>query len=730
MRRRDADRDISWYAAQVLDAYRSCTRLGLSSRFCAMVGARFDRIVNELTVPPMHNEVFGVSFFSDLASLKDAMQYILSKTLNERCQSRKFGEVVLRCYDADSTVAGHIRKLVLCSLLGNYKQSSAVTRPRGIVRDRLYEVLCDQSVRYNGWFRSLLVEGRGLLVQCCLREFLVFSIRDSPALAANVRDLINLDQFASITSRAIDGIRVYFDRRLSEPFSVLSRSLSESSSDGSVRPLTAWYTDVEPILSQCQKAMLGISYRRPKRTLQQCFLTVQKKLAPVTNPHLVDIHTRRSDTETLTKSTADADIGLSVQHLSELQSVGGIEKGSSRSETGSSPSALSLSTVPFEHLISREQLDALTEVLRSILRCTSYRDALPRFLPLMCHFGVDQSVVDFVLTLNEPGTSEKVLSDERLRKRLQLLHQEQAHAYNLIQVAVHIIEDYHRVRSVSELPVQYWRNQIDAIQGRFGIRPESGMLLRSMLYFVYCDVCGMVYSLLRDPHSVYKQSYTFGYRDVVVDYDTDAIYCHKRKSGYNGRCGARELCRVFLLGQVISYGRQIILLCPQAGCGMPMVYDPAYCIFNERGVACVDCTRAAHLARSVERERYLLETHVAPLDQCVSCVLCGQQLIGPRQMVLYPYQTVVCRHHANSAMRKAVKPFHAVRSDPEDGAQLVEWRSELIEMMLRIDSVKQQRQSFTSRSKKVRYESTVPSRRIFSHKTKHLYDRAHRRVDG
>jgi len=45
-----------------------------------------------------------------------------------------------------------------------------------------------------------------------------------------------------------------------------------------------------------------------------------------------------------------------------------------------------------------------------------------------------------------------------------------------------------------------------------------------------------------------------------------------------------------LLGTQLYYQKKVIMLCPQQGCGMPMILDTERCAYNERGPACSDCS--------------------------------------------------------------------------------------------------------------------------------------------
>lgn len=644
MRSDTSSSNVSWSCAQLSDALRRQSRVGMDARYCAVGTDDFSSVVNYITLPNLHSDVQGLSYFSELSSLKDTMQYLLSKTLNQRCQSRKIGEVSLRCFESSIAISLQLKKIVLCSLLGNYETTKASTRPRPEVRTMLYDIMLDRHTLFNGWFKHLLIDG-SIIVLYCLREYLLFAIRDNPGLCDSLVELMQLSKFASITESAMSIIRVYFDAHLFEPSSRMSQTVYEGN-DRSNTPFD-WCVDLKHQLVVYQKSVLCISYRRPKRHLFQCFDTVRKKLEMVVNPWLkaqsVD-HVQDDDDMLSHAAVAYSGVSMNDDDIVATQ-----------------PPELSLGLY-----IIGPQLTALNDIiLRIIPMCRT--DALKEFIPWLRYFGISPDVITYTLTLNTP-TVDDVLSDEKLRDRLYHLRKNQPHAYNLIQIATRVISDQQMLTVLCNLPLHYWRNQITAIQSRFGSNATKGGLLHSMLYFVYCDVCGTVYSLLREFNSVYKQSYTYGYRDAVVDYDTDDIYCKNKKTTHIGTCAARPLTHVLLLGRVIQYQNKTILLCPQIGCGMPMVLNTSYCIFNDRGVACCDCTRAMYASQHTEREKELMTRFVAELDQAVVCALCDKSMWLPSQMYWYPQNVVICRSHTNAW---TLKRF--IELAPRDTSTMTEW---------------------------------------------------------
>lgn len=100
-----------------------------------------------------------------------------------------------------------------------------------------------------------------------------------------------------------------------------------------------------------------------------------------------------------------------------------------------------------------------------------------------------------------------------------------------------------------------------------------------------------------------------------------------------------QLVRVPLLGLMTTLERTVIFLCPQQGCGMPMVFDADKCVYTERGYACAACS---HRIRTEENQPV---TDLV-LPEQMRCTMCDKVLRNPRSAFLYPMNTILCaRHH-------------------------------------------------------------------------------------
>ena len=262
--------DVSWSCGQLLDSVKHCPH----ELFQVPISeCRFDDLCNELTVmlSPMRVSALELSFFKSLSALDEThdLQYLLSKCLNQKCQKRKFSAVALRALDGNVKLRRHLGELVLCSLLGMYRNSRPSSRPLPLVRDRLCELARD---REGSWLLRLIRSCKSGIVIYCLREHIVFLVEEFPALKRQISGLVQFDRFKAIVTEAMAVIRDYMQRMLVTP----GTSLFDSTQAGAPadESATRWVQEVTFLLHPYDTAILKISYRRPKQTFRQFVLTV------------------------------------------------------------------------------------------------------------------------------------------------------------------------------------------------------------------------------------------------------------------------------------------------------------------------------------------------------------------------------------------------------------------------------------------------------------------------
>lgn len=197
------------------------------------------------------------------------------------------------------------------------------------------------------------------------------------------------------------------------------------------------------------------------------------------------------------------------------------------------------------------------------------------------------------------------------------------HEYNVLQTIAFIQHEKQRIRIVDDLPSHYLKYQVEGLKQKY-----DGQILKNLMYFDYCPICNRIYSHIRDPHSVYKASYVYGYRDATVDLfdDKKTLYCELQKHG--------KLSKLFILGVSIRYNNKIIFMCPE--CTMLMALDTNICTKTEKGWCCNACTKS--------KER------VDVLPMLGKCDVCNMK----EATHYYPHDVVLCQDCNKKLLRAPV----------------------------------------------------------------------------
>jgi len=216
-------------------------------------------------------------------------------------------------------------------------------------------------------------------------------------------------------------------------------------------------------------------------------------------------------------------------------------------------------------------------------------------------------------------------------------------------------EKRHRAVQMWETGPLLARAQVEAIASAW-----DGVLLRDAASFTYCPVCLRPYTLAQEFASNNKHQYRYGFMGPVVNLTTGKMYCRRdqpRTCGHE-RCTDIPLVTVPLLGRVLQLQSKLYTICPQLGCALPMVLDPEYCAYNERGPSCYRCTyriyeerdeavlRAASpfVQRMYERRG---TTTATELLRSIHCLWCERPIVNPAFMHIIGYGTFLCKKHGH-----------------------------------------------------------------------------------
>jgi hypothetical protein len=495
------------------DALRAIPRTA-DRRFASFSDADWDTIISPYTLPNLQSHVFMLALCSPISTvLRYTICKILSKTIVQRCMTRKFGSVCLTDFRVEKNRDGHtvyngtdvmvqIRQLILCSFLGNYSHCEAASRPMGEVRDFLYSRMFNPlliDVDIVDWFYKFFKQCSHVIV-FALRDYLVFAIRDDPSMHEHFSSLINFDNgqdsFAAVTTAAMNAVRQF----LSQNMGLLQ------SSDTSPQ----LFIQLNSLIAPFHERILKLSYKRMNASILPNLVAARKDLPMKQIPGVVVPSALKEEEEVVEDDILGLDLNvggasISLGDLLEEDSEAVIEP-----------------VFDIQSYISDVQLDALTHLVRRVVHLPN--GGLMRCISFFIFFGSDVNSVRYLYRVLKDIHEGNVSHKEELML-FKKLFKKDPHTYTLLQVTAELIKEAQSIGIAATLPLHYWYNQLDAARSRFGLEQTTYVVTNTM-YFCFCTVCDTVYSLVSEFQSVYKQQYLFGLRSAVVGSKHTYTPCH------------------------------------------------------------------------------------------------------------------------------------------------------------------------------------------------------------
>lgn len=609
---------LSLQLAHLVDALRHLGRH--SETEVPFSSARWQSVTTGRTLRTSHGCVENAGFFSPLSTVSKTITHILSKVINIRCQARKFSTVTKKYIQGNDEVShlmsAQLRQLIVCSLLGNYEHVPPSSRLSEPARSELQQLISSQQL--HRWYRVKLQSkkshtqpkwtwvckiesspvGRDFvldLIQHCplvvtnaLRDFLVHVIRHDSTMLKHLDQLMRLERFTSIVNDAMTKVRRFVSMLLPHRSSCLRLTMSSSPTSPVPAAVRAQcLASLEASTDGSHKRMLDCSYRRPDLHVDQFLLALLKNSPMVQLP--ASLRQLSQDQQLDAREAASID-ALCLQ-LGTARTAA--ERAKAMRLLAAQPDAEAKACGSAEYkaldFVTPQQLLELQQLIMKLRPNETH--IMSRIVPWLQYFGVGQPVLAYVLT-QFGHFHQSSLSTEKLKKRFGVLRSRQPHAYNLLQLSALLVRDVHKHNVTYQLPMHIVRHQMLACQSSIAGVDQSAAnaLLSSLLQYVFCSVCGTVYSLLRDYKSVYRKAYQHGLRDVSRSYCSGKIYCRRGRVTPHGSCDAQPLKQMLMLGKLLLTSGKLVMLCPQAGCCAPMVVDSERCVFNSKGVACKDCS--------------------------------------------------------------------------------------------------------------------------------------------
>lgn len=609
----------------------------------------------------LHSQVQNASFFSPIISTRHRMCHLFSKVLNIRCHGREFSTLALRYIENDNQeeVLKCLVKLFTASLLGCYKWSVyRITNP--IVRRRIYQLFVDSNAGLL-WFLVMIKEVQ-LMVIHSIREFVMFSIGHNPSLRKYLSDLMQLRELWTIVTNYLDEVRKYFDNHLQKETSALSLSFEQTEVGQRARERVMF--DLNSLLAGSHDAVLKISYRRPNLDAHGFVLSMRKfyPMIPYTDQHqgmtLDDSDDEEEEVEALDKELDEA---MLMENDVPDDSNAGVKQVRLMIERKLAPQKES-KAIPLFNYVTKPVYKAIQEVVQC---CDPWRTgAMKRFVEWMGYFGIDSVSISYLKILFDHYELAS-LSIEKLKAGMVAFRENDPYAYTLIQLAADMIREASRHYFWMALPEHLTRYQVEAIQSSFGL-VGTNMLPKSRCHFTFCHVCNRIYSLIQVfPNEVtgkkqYTQDYKFGLRGASMEYTTGLVFCKNRKSNHRGQCGKHPLTELPLIGRLLFFHNNCYMICPQLGCGLPMLFNAEMCAFNERGPACSICSKK--MRERVDLQAQLVSQYsVNPSTRCLKC----NNLIQKNESChWFPFDIRICKKHMKPGLLDYIKEWLDQNPEP------------------------------------------------------------------
>jgi hypothetical protein len=601
-----------------------------------------------LHLPCLQHKVFRVAFWG-VMNQKSKLVYVLSKTILQRCMTRKFSEVCMRTFEASPKTCETVKLLLLMSLLGNYPHSEAASRPEPSVRAVLYTKLWDnpREPKHHAWFEHIVNECP-YLVEFALRDCISFFLHDDPAFEKHVGHLFDVQSFHSVVHTTTALIR----RRAA--FHISTKN-----------PVDALCKDLEHALQAHHTALLSLSYRLPKthadvlsaltsiRGEAQTNSKYRRRLCvPVSEPPADEVDALDEEAQRLADEMREIEealkqAGLDVGSGTAANDDDDANADESKEDTTRSLGA-ALQVAPY--IVPKKALRTLHRwTARIAPTCRNALSVVVCLLPLLG--SRVESVQQLLYALEEFRIGS--VNTDTLATLLSRIQEVDTLTYDLMQISVDLLKVYGRVSLVARLPAFITDAQFRAAQKPFSPAMWRAKHARDFaLYdnpdFVYCTVCSSLYSMVREYASATKKVYQFGLRDAVVCYDTDSVWCWRNRNNLLGQCKHIALLRFSLFGVLVQIDGKVIGLCPR--CCAPMAMDMRHAPFTADGPLCCRCAKESVCVEEVELKRL----QAVELEATRKCWYCGCELKNLSTCFFYGDGVFLCGAHASKHLVQGI----------------------------------------------------------------------------
>lgn len=628
-------------------------------------------------VPDIHYKITRCSLWASLRAKKDKWIHVLSKILPQPCQTRRFQELCNAWFVKDPVFRQDILQWVWCALLGNYHHTRPSERGLPRVRFQLQALIRGESKDY--WLKFL--QACPGLVIFALREYLWFVVEDDPALLAHLQSLFDWKRFTGVVDQAMSYMRaIIAEELLTHDSAYETLRITEDS---------PWIQKISRIYKLAHIRILTISYQRPSRPFIDDFIGIARThLELKKQPENVFLNHALREIEPI--------------HIKVLQEL----------VRRADPIATSfmIDILPFfEHMgCSSSGIKAITR-LKSAFDFHQGKKAIRAAVQeLLQQEPYAFAILDAYCRIRRNFQWLYVRDLPHTYRAFQLQALQERYSTNEIpedDLYLYYCEGcrtvYSLVRSFCNEPCvkhrYYWCGVCHlSKQYTFGLDVPLVDYINDELHCrrphpvfnfdVFCDQLGANRQVdgdnkmatepvdeedekdeededeeddgkterkVKPTEVAIEESDNVEVDETLLEKPSKSLHyliVLAKQAMSRKNAPRQKLSRIDLLGRMVVFKRQLIMLCPQRGCARPMILDTEKCLFNERGYACAHCT---FYLRYDERMREKNQANTAAQGKR-TCFIDDRSLSQASESICYPRNIYICRKHNLPIIENAV----------------------------------------------------------------------------
>lgn len=533
-------------------------------------------VLHELTLPVLCEILKQVYISSDTESKRCPIIHLLSKLALKKSMYRMGQDTTKAKTDVDFRLFDMCTQFVMCSLLGNYSHLSPRDRPRMSKRCYLYHRLyieADASARFSPGYCRIFetLKDIGRLPYHALHQAETFTCRANPFLMVFHGDRKDFEEWNLVVDDMVSQMRL----RILEP--TLCRLFARQL-DVTQRPLARASTSV-----------LALDTQQFDAHLEDVLDAIGRRIRFIDR-----VSGAKSKNAVSDRSVSKARLGF----FTRLQSI--VKKVPVTPLPMSAESAQQYADLPLaqrlEYTVTTESFGLEVPLLHWIKNLVDICDddvpfpegLLFRILDLFAVPAEAKTAVETMYAHEEDGRKE----DSETKARW--MASRHPRSYALLQAFIVFWQRKIRTR-VYPLPAQYAAFQLAAIKSRAGIRLDSPFVPQYSTELRYCDVCNGQKRAVRE---VFGKEEVFG-KDaghVNIASRSDPLDCIQIGTCQSNcvfagaRCGRLSTRTIDLVGKLVVFNGQMIMICPQYRCGIISEMSRDMSASTNRGKACSDCS--------------------------------------------------------------------------------------------------------------------------------------------